>query len=233
MVKMLLATLLHTVRNGDTAAARWSSMKRATRILLSVSAILNLLARAASGQGNAGVGTWGFVNVRYDSRSPASIYTGYGWHSVFAMGGVLHNPRTGYAELVAGVGAAFRTGVAEHWVVFARSEAGARSFAQAYWLPTVRTGSITSRANVKLTVALQGRPARKLSISPLAITLPLGRRLSGGVAVEMAAAVDARTRFGTGLELRFKLPGAALGVDALRDVTGNRAQLRLLFASMF
>ena len=116
---------------------------------------------------------------------------------------------------------------------FATSETGARSFAQTYWLPTVRTGSITARANVKLTVALRGRVARKLSISPLAITLPLGRRLSGGVAVEMAAAEDARTRFGTGLQLRFKLPGGALGVDALRDVTGNRAQLRLFFASIF
>jgi hypothetical protein len=208
-------------------------MQRATWILFFMSAILNLHARAASGQGRAGVGTWGFVNVRYDTRSPASIYTGYGWHSVFAMGGVLHNPRTGYAELVGGMGAVFRTGVAEHWLVFATSETAARSFAQIYWLPTVRTGAITSRANVKLTVALHGGAARKLSISPLAITRPLGRRLSGGVAVEMAAAEGARTRFATGLELRFKLPGAALGVDALRDVMGNRAQLRLFFASIF
>ena len=208
-------------------------MKRATKILFCVSAILNLGARAASGQGSAGVGTWGFVNARYDTRSPASIYTGYGWHSVFAMGGVLHNPRTGYAELVAGVGAVFRTGAAEHWLAFATSETGARAFAQAYWLPTVRSGAITSRANVKLTVPLQGMGARKLSISPFAITRSFGRRLSGGVALEMAAVEDARTRFGTGLELRFRLPGAALGVDALRDVTGNHAQARLFFASMF
>lgn len=51
---------------------------RATWILFSMSAILNLGANAASGQGSAGMGTWGFVNVRYDTRSPASIYTGYG-----------------------------------------------------------------------------------------------------------------------------------------------------------
>ena len=207
--------------------------RHAPKMLFYGSAILTLGPRSAPAQGRAGVGTWGFVNARYDRRSPASIYTGYGWHAVFAMGGVLHNPRTGYAELVAGVGVVFRTGAAEQWLAFATSETGAGSFAQTYWLPTVRTGSITSRANVKLTVALHGRAVRKLSISPLAITLPLGRRLSGGVAVDMAAGEDARTRLGTGLQLRFKLPGGALGVDALRDVTGNRGQLRLFFASIF
>jgi hypothetical protein len=101
---------------------------------------------------------------------------------------------------------------------FATSETGARSFAQTYWLPTVRTGSITARANVKLTVALRGRVARKLSISPLAITLPLGRRLSGGVAVEMAAAEDARTRFGTGLQLRFKRTPPVRNAASMREM---------------
>lgn len=205
----------------------------APRILFYGSAILTLGASAAPGQGRAGVGTWGFVNVRYDTRSPASIYTGYGWHAAFAMGGVVHNPRTGYAELVGGVGAVFKTGVAEHWIVFATAETRTISFAQIFWLPTVRTGSMTSRANVKLTLPYGGRAARKLSISPLAITLPLGHGVSGGVAVELAAAEGARTRFGTGLELRIKLPGAAIGVDALRDVTGNGAQARLFFASIF
>jgi hypothetical protein len=53
------------------------------------------------------------------------------------------------------------------------------------------------------------------------------------VAVDLAAAEGARTRFGTGLELRLKLPGAAIGVDALLAVTGNGAQVRFFFASIF
>lgn len=197
-----------------------------TRILVSVSAILALSASGANGQRSAGMGTWGFVNARYDTRSSTSIYTGYGWHAVFAMGGVVHNPRTGYAELVGGVGGAFRTGAAEHWVVFAAAQTRAGSLAEVFWLPKLRTGSLTSSATVKLSGA-------KLSIAPLAITRPLGRRLSGGVATELAAAEGARTRFGTGLELRLKLPGAALGVDAMRDVRGNETRLRLFFASIF
>jgi hypothetical protein len=210
-----------------------SAMRHAARMLVFGSAILMVNARTAPGQGRAGVGTWGFVNVRYDTRSPASIYTGYGWHAAFAMGGVVHNPRTGYAELVGGVGAVFRTGVAEHWLVFATAETRTSSFAQIFWLPTIRTGGVTSRANVKLTMPYGGRAARKLSISPFAVTLALGHRLSGGVAVDLAAAEGARTRFGTGPELRLKLPGAAIGVDALRAVTGNGAQVRLFFASIF
>lgn len=53
------------------------------------------------------------------------------------------------------------------------------------------------------------------------------------MAAELAAVEDARTRYSTGLEVRVKIPGATLGVDALRDVTGNAAQLRLFFTSVF
>ena len=208
-------------------------MNAATRMLLYPTTLLTLGASAASGQGHAAAGTWGFVNARYDTRSPASVYTGYGWHAAFAMGGVLHNPRTGYAELVGGVGAVVRTGAAEHWLMVATAETRAVSSAQIYWLPTVRTGAVTSRANVKLTVPYAGKTARKLSISPLAITVPLGRGLSGGVAAEMAAGADARTRFSAGLEVRARVPGATVGVDALRDVTGSGVQMRLFFTSVF
>jgi hypothetical protein len=208
-------------------------MKRLTNILIYVGAFLTLLAQTASGQARAGVGTWGFVNVRYDTQSPASIYTGYGWHAAFAMGGVSHNPRSGYAELVGGVGAVIRTRTSEHWVAFATAGAGAGSFAQIYWLPTVRMRALTSRAQVKWTLGYNGRQAQKLSISPLSVTFPLVRRLSGGVASDISFAEGARTRIATGVELRVRLPGAAVGVDALRDVKGDGSRLRVFFASLF
>jgi len=208
-------------------------MKRFMNTVFYISAILTTLAQTASGQARAGVGTWGFVTVRYDTQSPASIYTGYGWHAAFAMGGVSHSPRTGYAELVGGVGAVFRTRTSEHWVAFATAGTGAGSFGQVYWLPTVRMGAVTSRAQVKWTVAYGERNAQKLSISPLSLTLPLGGRLSGGVATDISAAEGARTRIATGLELRVRLPGAAVGVDALRAVKGDGSRLRLFFSTLF
>jgi hypothetical protein len=208
-------------------------MKRFMKTLFYTTAILTLLAQTARGQARTGVGTWGFVTVRYDTQSPASIYTGYGWHGVFAMGGVSHNPRTGYAELAGGVGAVFRTRTSEHWVAFATAGTDAGSFGQIYWLPTVRTHGLTSRAQVKWTVAYGGRNAQKLSISPLSVTLPLGRQLSGGVATDISAADGARTKIATGVELRVRLPGAAVGIDALRAVKGDGSRLRLFFSSLF
>ena len=208
-------------------------MKRLISILIHISAFLNLFAQTASGQARAGVGTWGFVTVRYDTQSPASIYTGYGWHAAFAMGGVSHNPRTGYAELSGGVGAVLRTRTSEHWIAFATAGAGAGSFAQIYWLPTVRMRALTSRAQVKWTVGYKEGTAQKLSISPLSVTLPIFRQFSGGVATDIAVAQGARTRIATGLELRVRLPGAAVGVDALRDVKSDGSRLRLFFASLF
>jgi len=207
-------------------------MKSSTYKSFSVGVVLTLNAATVGGQGSAG--TWGFVNARYDTRSTSYIYTGYGWRGAFGMAGVVNNPHTGYSELTAGVGAAFKTGgAAEHWLAFATAGAGASSFAQFYWLPKVRTGAVTARATVKWKVPYSGSEAQKLSISPLSMTAPLGRRLAGGMAVDVAAAERARTTIGTGPELRLKLPGAALGVNALRDVTGNRSAMRVFFASAF
>ena len=201
-----------------------------TRILLYLGAILTLRAPAAQGQERAGDGTWGFMSIRYDTRSPASIYSGYGWHAAFVMGGLAHNPRTGYAELVGGVGAVIRTGTSEHWIALATAGTASTSFPQVYWLPTVRMRSLTTRAQVKWTMASD---AQKLSISPLSITLALNRRLSGGLAVDISAAERARTRVGMGLELRVRLSGAVLGVDALQAVQGDASRLRLFFASLY
>ena len=210
-------------------------MKRLMRILFHLSAILTLRAQIASGQERAGEGTWGFVSARYDTGSPASIYTGYGWHAAFAMGGVAHNPRSGYSELVGGVGAVVRTHTSEHWIAVATAGTGAGSFGQVYWLPTVRMRGLTTRAQVKWTMALHRGVAQKLSISPLSVTVLLGRWLSGGVATDVSMTKGARTRISTGLELRVKLPGAAVGMDALRDVKGavHGSRLRLFFASLF
>jgi len=52
-------------------------------------------------------------------------------------------------------------------------------------------------------------------------------------AMDMSAATGARTSIGTGLELRLRLPGAALVANALRDTPENSSRLRLLFISMF
>jgi hypothetical protein len=210
-------------------------MTRLTYIPFFVGAIAMLLAPAASGQNSAAAGdAWGFVSARYDTRSSASIYTGYGWRRVFAMGAVLNNPRSGGdAELLGGVGAVFRTGAgAEHWLALATLRTGTASFAQLYWLPTVRVGAVTTRAMVKWSVPETGSAPQKLTISPVSVTLP-GRRVAGGLAVDMAAAKGARTSIGTGLELRLRLPRAAVGANALRDVTGSGGRLRLFFDSIF
>jgi hypothetical protein len=131
------------------------------------------------------------------------------------------------------VGAVFRTRASEHWVAFATAGTDAGSFAQIFWLPTLRLRAMTTRAQVKWTVPYDGRSAQKLSISPLSMTLPLGRGVSGGVATDISAAEGARTRIATGVELRVRLPGAAVGVDALREVNGDGSRLRLFFASLF
>ena len=104
-------------------------MTRLTYIPFLVGAILTLRCAGGARAGAAGSGrdgdAWGFVIARYDTRSSASIYTGYGWRRVFAMGAVLNNPRSGDAELLGGVGAVIRTGAnAEHWLALGEAPVG-------------------------------------------------------------------------------------------------------------
>ena len=206
-------------------------MTRRTYRWLAATTMLTLYTPAASGQSR--VGPWGFVNAQYSTRSSAYLYTGYGWRALFAMAGAVHNPRTGYSEFVGGAGVVFKTGAnAEHWVAFATAGSGSRSFGQVYWLPKVSTGAVTSRATVKWKIPYDGSDPQKLSISPLSMTTPLGRRLAGGVAMELAAAQGTRTNFGAGPELRLRLSGATFGLNVLRDLRTNASSVRLSVASM-
>ncbi len=178
--------------------------------------------------------TWGFVSARYDTRSSDYIYSGYGWRRGFGLAGVLHNPRTGDAEIVAGLGATFMPWKgSEHWLAFAVAHASEGRIAKVYWLPTIRTGVVTSRATVTWATPLNDNGVSRLSISPLSITAPFSRRVAAGVAVDVSAKEGARSSAGVGPELRIKLPGAGVGVDVLRDVTSAGWRLRVFFASAF
>lgn len=240
----LVATLVHTAAYLAVAGAlawvvyarlglrflrgAWINMN----VVWAAALILAAVATAVHGQGKSRDGAWAFVNARYDTRSSGSVYAGSGWGPAFAMGGVMHNPRSASADLLGGVGAVVRTGAhAEHWLALAAARTAAGSTAQLYWLPTVRTGNVTTRAQVKWTIPHAGRAAQKLALSPLSMTLPVWRRFAAGVAVEVAAAEGARTSIGTGPQLRFKLPRAVVGADALREVTGNGSRMRLFFGS--
>ena len=96
----LLATLVHTAAYLAVAGAlawvvyarlglrflrsAWINMN----VVWAAALILAAVATAAHGQGKAGAGAWRFVNARYDTRSPASLYAGYGRGPAIAMGAV-------------------------------------------------------------------------------------------------------------------------------------------------
>lgn len=176
--------------------------------------------------------SWTFMNVRYDTRSAGSMYAGYGRGAAFTMGGVAHNTRTGYTEVVGGVGAVVRTGArARHWVALAAARADGASVAQLYWLPTVRGLGITTRAQVKLTTAIHGSAPRKLAVSPLSMTMLPWSGLAVGGAMDISASEGARTSLSIGPELRLRLRGAVIGAHALRDVRRRDWRVRLYVAS--
>jgi hypothetical protein len=202
--------------------------------VMAVAASLIASSSAAKAQSAAAEATrsWTFLNARYDTRSAGSMYAGYGRGAAFAMGGVAHNARTGYTEVIGGVGAVVRTGAhARHWVALATARAGDASVAQLYWLPTVRALGITTRAQVKLTTPIRGSAPQKLAVSPLSMTMLPWSGLAAGAAVDIAATEGARTGLSIGPELRVRLRGAVIGAHALRDVKGRDSRVRLCVGS--
>src|SRR5688572_28742656 len=242
----LLATLLHTAGYLAVAGAiawiayRWLGLRFLRRAWINMNVIwaaallLTAVATAAHGQGRKREGAWGFVNARYDSRASGSVYTGYGWRHGFAMGGLLHNARSGDVEMLGGVGAAFKTSAGSHHsLAIATAQSSTIASAQVFWLSTVRTGVVTTRAQVNGTDPYKGSAAQKLGVSPVSMTFAVRRRLAVGAALDMSAAERATTSISMGLQVRLRLPGAGVRLDALRDVRGSGSRLRMFSGSVF
>src|SRR3954468_11020013 len=81
---------------------------------------------------------WGLFSVRYDTRTSDFIYAGYGYGNTFAMVGLLDNPRSGYSELLGGLGRRFSIANGPtQFAAIAAAHATEGWYAQLYFLPTL------------------------------------------------------------------------------------------------
>ena len=194
-------------------------------------ALLGIASRSATAQDAPA--TWGFFNARYDTETSSFIYAGYGYGRLFGFWGVLANPRSGYTEVVGGTGATFGGGRFSSLVGVAGAKASEAWYAQLYYLPTVKVGRTTTRATLEWYFPLEDTGLRQFAITPVSITTPLGRRLEGGVAGELAAAEGFATSAWAGPELRLNIPRAVVGVNAFAGLTGEGSRMRAFLNASF
>ena len=195
---------------------------------------LLLAAPSSASSQEAGPAPWGLFNVRYDTRTSDFIYAAYGYGRNFALVGVLDNPRSGYTELLGGVGRTFSAGDRySHVMAIAAARASDAWYAQLYYLPTVHAGRLWVRATNEWYIPVDRAGTLQFAVSPLSVTVPVARLVEIGVAMDVAAQRGDKTGGGLGPELRFALPKAVLGVDAQRMVDANSSRARVFFSTSF
>lgn len=177
---------------------------------------------------------WSLFSVRYDTRASDFIYAAYGYGRTFGMVGVLHNPRSGYSELLGAVGRTFRIGggpAQSAALGVARASEG--WYAQVYFLPAAHRGPSWVRATSELYVPLGRAGVTQLSLSPLSATVSVSRLLEVGVATDISVSQGARPSTALGPEVRLALPKAVLGADIQRLLEERGSRLRVYFTTAF
>jgi len=203
-----------------------------SRGILALALLLGVPSLAA-GQG-AAPAAFGLFNVRYDTRTSDFIYAAYGYGTTFAMVGVLQNPRSGYTELLGGVGRMYAAGDRySHAIAVAAARASDAWYAQLYYLPSIHAGRTWIRATSEWYIPVDRAGTLQFAFSPLSATVPVARFVEVGLAMDLAAQRGDKTGGGIGPELRIKLPRAVLGADAQRMATANASRARLFFTTSF
>src|SRR3954468_21573345 len=112
---------------------------------------------------------WGFFSLRYDTRTSDFIYAGYGYGNTFAMVGLLDNPRSGYTELLGGLGRRFSIANGPtQFAAIAAARATEGWYAQLYVLPTVHLSRAWIRATSEAYVPLSNSGTPQFALSPIA-----------------------------------------------------------------
>jgi hypothetical protein len=193
--------------------------------------VLSTAARAQSG----GSAPWSILSIRYDTRTSDFIYAVYGYGRVFAMAAVLDNPRSGYTEVLGGLGTRFSVGGGPtQFTAGAVARVGDAWYAQLYYLPTLHTGPVTTRATAEAYIPISGPgTVSQFALSPISATVAASKRLEAGVGMDLAAASQDRTSTAIGPELRLALPNATLILDAQHALDRAASRLRLSFLAAF
>lgn len=177
---------------------------------------------------------WSVFSVRFDTRTSNFIYAVYGYGRTFAMVGALDNPRSGYTELLGGLGRTFSIGSnRSQFAAIAGARADTSWYAQVYFLPALRAGRVWVRATSELDVPVANGGSLQFALSPISGTMSVAKYVEAGIGADVAMSRGDRTDSDIGPELRFALPKATLAVDAQHSLNRSRARLRLSFVAAF
>jgi len=142
---------------------------------------------------------------------------------VFALAGMVQNPRTGYREAIIGGGwQADPQGA----LTLAAANTSGGWFAQVYALPSVRVGSVTLDATVEGYLPLGGRGVGELDISPAVALIEVAPAAGVGAAYHLSAPAVGAPGYAADPALRVTVAHCAATLELLRGIARASSELR-------
>jgi hypothetical protein len=208
--------------------SRYSARARTIALLVGLSVLpAGVIAQESENE------TFGFTSTRYSNTTADFIFTGYGSRNVFGMLGLVLNPRSGYSEVLGGVGIRFALGSTNHAVALTYAEATDSPYTQIYFLPSVTLGATNVEATFQLYMPSASRGVWQFGLNPLSVFTEVAGPVSVGGSYQLNTQERGLPQHLAGPAFRLILPRGVLTLDLLNGIKRSQNEIRASFRAGF
>ncbi|HXB56263.1 MAG TPA: Sapep family Mn(2+)-dependent dipeptidase [Vicinamibacteria bacterium] len=174
-----------------------------------------------------------FIFVRLSTAHSSALYGGYSFGAWGAFAGLVRNPRNGYHEWIGGAltGIVWREQAVS--IALALADASDGRYGQLYFVPSLRTGSLSLSGTVELYEPLGGSGVRQLYLDPVRLLRRMGPRWDLGVAYSLGVSAGAAPQHRIGPALQVACGGGSLRVELLHDFRRSSNDVRATYQASF
>jgi len=177
--------------------------------------------------------TKSFLFSRYGTRNASVMYSGYGMGKGGVFVGVVHNPRSGYSELILGANTrlAWQAGGEQQSLTLgiAGSDASDGDYAQLYVVPSFSLGRLSTGGTLEVYEPLGTRGTRQAELNPLTAYWRFDPRWSLGTAYVLSLGEGMQPKDRGGPALRLDVPRGEIDVEYLFGLRRSGDELRISF----
>lgn len=187
--------------------------------------------RPALAQGASYMGP-SFLIARYASRSAMGMYAGYAAHSAMFVVGLLHNPRTSYREIMAGVGMPLRFSAdATVTVASAMASTDTGWYTEFYVIPSLHRGPVRFDATVEAEQPWNARGSRAVYVSPANFLVDVHRGVAVGLGYYGSSEAGSGASHALGPALQLAVPRGSVTLELIKGVLAAEDEARVTFRS--
>lgn len=175
-----------------------------------------------------------FLIFRFASASSLGMYSGYHAGPALFVVGLLHNPRTEYQEVMAGIGHPFSAANGNSVTVLpAIAYTNTGWYSQLYFVPSVRWGALTVSGTLQFAEPLSDRGSRSVYISPGNALVNVGGGFSVGAAYYGGAEAGSAPSHGAGPAIQRAVPRGSITVEVVKGLAAAKNEVRFTLRSSF